>query len=162
VLDNGGLRALEPRSIALVACYDGTSPFDKWTQYSVTIGQWLIANLPPHVRGRSDMIICTGIQTGPGKSKNHRTYMRHEVNKLLVLNKGIPAFDAATDQKFTLHARVIATLGDYPGKTLYVQSIICTHYVHYMCTLNAHHHYVHIMCTICAHLMHTTIIFVVQ
>lgn len=91
------------------------------------------------------MIICTGIQTGPGKSKNHRTYMRHEVNKLLILNKGIPAFDAATDQNFTLHARVIATLGDYPGKTLYVQSIICSHYVHYMCTLNAHHH--NICCT---------------
>lgn len=93
------------------------SPFGKFGQYSITVGQWLILNLPPHLRSVSKFVLCTGIQSGPGKSKNHRTYMDHEVKKLLMLNGGIPAYDAHTGEDFTLYARMIVTLGDYPGKS---------------------------------------------
>lgn len=116
VLDVGGLRHLEPRSLALLACYDGTSPFGAWSNYTITVGQWQVLNLPPHLRSKAEFILLTGIQSGPTKSKNHRTYMRHEVNKLLTLNQGIPAYDAALKQPFTLYARVLATEADYPGK----------------------------------------------
>jgi len=115
VLEAGGLRHLESRSLALLACYDGTSPFGKWTQYSITVGQWQILNLPPDLRSKQGFVLLTGIQSGPTKSKNHRTYMRHEVNKLLALNTGVPAYDANRKERFTLYARVLATQGDYPG-----------------------------------------------
>lgn len=91
------------------------NPFGKYGQYSLTVGQWLILNLPPHLRSESKFVICTGIQSGPGKPKNHKTYMKHEVEKLLVLNEGIDAFDSYGKEHFKLYARMIVTIGDYPG-----------------------------------------------
>lgn len=122
VLGDGGLRQLDARSLALLACYDGTSPFGAWTHYTITVGQWQICNLPPDLRSKAEFMLFTGIQSGPTKAKNHRTYMRHEVHKLLTLNTGIPAYDAAQKQPFKLYARVIATTGDYPGTAFCIVS----------------------------------------
>jgi len=112
---NDGLRALDERALALGCCYDGMNPFGKYAQYSITVGQWVILNLPPHLRSVSKYVLCTGIQSGPGKSKNHETYMKHEVQKLLLLNKGVPAYDADRQENFTLYARMLFAIGDYPG-----------------------------------------------
>jgi hypothetical protein len=72
-------------------------------------------NLPPDERYHVKNILASLLIPGPKKPKVIDTFLRPLVDELLLLDKGVPAFDGNTRTAFQLRAWVTMVTGDGPA-----------------------------------------------
>ena len=74
-------------------------------------------NLPEHERLLPENLLLFGVIPGPDAPSTLRPYLDLAVDELLSLRVGVPAADVdAKEPAFTLHARLLFTMADYPGE----------------------------------------------
>lgn len=70
---------------------------------------------PAQVRMQKDHMILYGIIDGQRKPATLQAYLRCLTNELEALDEGIETYDAATDTRFFLRAKLLASCQDYQG-----------------------------------------------
>jgi hypothetical protein len=72
-------------------------------------------NLPPEIRFHLENILSLGVIPGPKKPKDIDSFLWPFVEEILLLGKGVPAFDVLSREKFDLRAFLILVFGDIPA-----------------------------------------------
>jgi hypothetical protein len=104
----------EPRNLLLALSADGVNPHRK-TQHSM----WQICAtvLCPDDDVRQNNLLLFGVVPGPKAPQSLNAFLDLCVDELLEMDLGVPATDCdAKRPDFTLRARLLFTMGDYPGK----------------------------------------------
>lgn len=104
----------DDRDIALGISFDGFCPFKhrKQTCWPIIAFNY---NLPPEERFHLDNILCLGVIPGPKQAKDTDSFLWPLVDEMLVLARGITAFDSLAGESFILHAYIILAFGDIPA-----------------------------------------------
>jgi hypothetical protein len=118
----------ERRNIVLSLCCDGVNPW-KNSQYSLTPIMMMVMNLPPNLRHHPSNMLLIGLIPGPKKPRVMGTYLQPLMDELHIL--GTTGVDctwisapiqpptipptALVTTPFTLHAKLLVTVADYPG-----------------------------------------------
>ena len=110
--------AKDARSVWLGLASDGFNPVGLMSISHTTWPVILIPyNLPPWMCMKQHNWIMSMIIPGPKSAGNNiDVYLQPLIDELLVLwEDGAQAYDAATDENFTLYACVLWTINDYPA-----------------------------------------------
>lgn len=104
----------QPTDIALGLSTDGFGPFKRRKQscWPLLLFNY---NLPPDVRFRLANVICLGVIPGPKQPKDTDSFLLPFVEECLQLEKGVPAFDKRSMQRFMLHVYLLLVFGDMPA-----------------------------------------------
>lgn len=106
--------------IALGLSTDGYCPF-KWRKMTAWLLIIFLYDLPPEIRFHLEHILSLGVIPGPKKPKDIDSFLWPLVQELLLLAKGVAAFDVLKHVKFNLHAFLILIFGDILAMLMIMQ-----------------------------------------
>lgn len=100
--------------IALALSTDGVGPFKsrKKTCWPLLLFN---LNLPPEIRFHIVHIICLGVIPGPRAPHDFDSFIFPLFLELETLMRGVTAFNAEAEHRFTLHAYLLYIFGDMPA-----------------------------------------------
>ena len=105
----------DPRGLSLALCTDGMNPFAK---QKVTYSMWpvnvSILNLPHRYRTSAASMLLVGIIPGKAEAKSLNPYLDILVEELERM-EGMEIYDGHNQNTFSLKARIILSVLDYPG-----------------------------------------------
>lgn len=104
----------DDHDIALGLSTDGFAPFKHRakTAWPLILINY---NLPPEIRSLLENVIGLGIIPGPNKPVDFDSYLWPLIKEMLHLSVGVHAYDATSDDCFTLRAFLILVFGDIPA-----------------------------------------------
>lgn len=104
--------AAEVRNALLMICGDGVSPHLNGT-LSIHILAAAILNFPPELRGTFEYMQLLGILDDP--CKNTRLAHKVIIDDYKTMFRGVPMYDALTNESFLFRAKILCMVHDYQG-----------------------------------------------